>query len=205
MTCPRTQPRSTGCGASCGSRWRRAPSALSSGLDYPPGAFASTAELAALTAEAARLGGIYHTHVRYPLGDGFLDPFREAIEIGRSGRRSGAHHPLLSTCHRARFRGADDRPGRGRPGRGPGRDLGHLSLRVGEHAAAHHAAALGPGRRPGSAPRAPRGPGHPGAAPGRARGTRPGIRGSDTPGTTSAWARCAPMPGGSGRAGRSGS
>ena len=58
---------------------------LSSGLDYPPGAFATTAELAALTNEAARLGGIYHTHVRYALGDGFLDPFREAIEIGRTG------------------------------------------------------------------------------------------------------------------------
>jgi len=58
---------------------------LSSGLDYPPGAFATTAELAALTSEAARMGGIYHTHVRYALGDGFLDPFREAIEIGRTG------------------------------------------------------------------------------------------------------------------------
>jgi len=58
---------------------------ISSGLDYPPGAFASTQELAALTGEAARLGGIYHTHVRYALGDGFLDPFREAIEIGRLG------------------------------------------------------------------------------------------------------------------------
>lgn len=58
---------------------------VSSGLDYPPGAYASTDELAELTREAARLGGIYHTHVRYPLGDGFLDPFREAIEIGRRG------------------------------------------------------------------------------------------------------------------------
>ncbi|MGZ6214298.1 MAG: N-acyl-D-amino-acid deacylase family protein, partial [Candidatus Limnocylindria bacterium] len=27
----------------------------------------------------------YHTHVRYGLGDRFLDPFREAIEIGRRG------------------------------------------------------------------------------------------------------------------------
>jgi N-acyl-D-amino-acid deacylase len=63
---------------------------VSSGLDYPPGSYASTDELAALTAEAARLGGIYHTHVRYPLGDRFLDPFREAIEIGRRGQ--GAAH-----------------------------------------------------------------------------------------------------------------
>jgi len=63
---------------------------VSSGLDYPPGAFATTDELAALTAEAARAGGFYHTHVRYQLGDRYLDPFREAIEIGRRGR--GAVH-----------------------------------------------------------------------------------------------------------------
>jgi N-acyl-D-amino-acid deacylase len=58
---------------------------ITSGLDYPPGAFATTEELGALTAEAARHGGMYHTHVRYALGDRFLDPFREAIEIGRLG------------------------------------------------------------------------------------------------------------------------
>jgi len=63
---------------------------LSSGLDYPPGSYASTEELAALTNEAARLGGFYHTHVRYPLGDRFLDPFREALEIGRLGQ-GGVH------------------------------------------------------------------------------------------------------------------
>jgi len=58
---------------------------LSSGLDYPPGSYADTDELAQLTTEAAALGGFYHTHVRYPLGDRFLDPFREAIDIGRRG------------------------------------------------------------------------------------------------------------------------
>jgi N-acyl-D-amino-acid deacylase len=58
---------------------------MSTGLDYPPGSYADTDELAALSAEVARLGGIYHTHVRYSLGDRFLDPFREAIEIGRRG------------------------------------------------------------------------------------------------------------------------
>ncbi|MDQ6674168.1 MAG: amidohydrolase family protein, partial [Chloroflexota bacterium] len=59
---------------------------ISTGLDYPPGGYASTDELVGLSAEAARLGGIYHTHVRYGLGDKYLDPFREALEIGR---RSG--------------------------------------------------------------------------------------------------------------------
>jgi N-acyl-D-amino-acid deacylase len=71
---------------------------LSSGLDYPPGSFASTAELAALTAEAGRAGGFYHSHVRYPLGDRFLDPFREAIEIGR---RAGAPAHITHFYHRA--------------------------------------------------------------------------------------------------------
>lgn len=59
---------------------------LSTGLDYPPGGYADTNELAELSAEAARLGGIYHTHVRYGLGDRYIDPFEEAFEIGR---RSG--------------------------------------------------------------------------------------------------------------------
>ena len=53
-------------------------------------------------AEAARLGGFYHTHVRYPLGDGFLDPFREAIEIGRRG---GAPVHITHFYHRATFPG----------------------------------------------------------------------------------------------------
>jgi N-acyl-D-amino-acid deacylase len=73
---------------------------LSSGLDYPPGSYADTDELAALMAEAARHGGFYHTHVRYPLGDRYLDPFREAIEIGRRGE--GAVH-ITHFYHRQTF------------------------------------------------------------------------------------------------------
>jgi len=75
---------------------------LSTGLDYPPGAYATTAELAALSEQAARLGGIYHTHVRYPLGDGFMDPFREAVEIGRRG---GAPVHITHFYHRATYPG----------------------------------------------------------------------------------------------------
>ncbi len=56
---------------------------LSTGLDYPPGSYADTRELIELSEEARRLGGLYHTHVRYSLGDRFLDPFREALDIGR--------------------------------------------------------------------------------------------------------------------------
>ncbi|MET0772072.1 MAG: amidohydrolase family protein [Candidatus Limnocylindrales bacterium] len=93
---------------------------ISSGLDYPPGAFATTDELAALAAEAARHRGIYHTHVRYALGDRFLDPFREAIEIGRLGggpvhithfyRRSTAPGPaeaMIGLVEEARAIGQD--------------------------------------------------------------------------------------------------
>src|SRR5574337_1258146 len=76
---------------------------LSSGLDYPPGAYATTDELAALLHEAAAQGGFYHTHVRYPLGDGFLDPFREAIEIGR--RSGGGPVHITHFYHRATFPG----------------------------------------------------------------------------------------------------
>ena len=59
---------------------------MSTGLDYPPGNYADTDELVGLCEQAARLGGFYHTHVRNKLGDRYLDPHREAIEIGR---RSG--------------------------------------------------------------------------------------------------------------------
>jgi N-acyl-D-amino-acid deacylase len=93
---------------------------VSSGLDYPPGAFATTDELAALTAEAAMGGGLYHTHVRYPLGDRYLDPFREAVEIGRRGggpvhithfyhrqTHPGPPEPLLALVDDARAEGLD--------------------------------------------------------------------------------------------------
>jgi N-acyl-D-amino-acid deacylase len=93
---------------------------VSSGLDYPPGSYASTDELAGLTAEAAAGGGFYHTHVRYGLGDRFLDPFREAIEIGRRGvgpvhlthfyhrqTHPGGPEQLLSLVDAARAGGMD--------------------------------------------------------------------------------------------------
>jgi N-acyl-D-amino-acid deacylase len=93
---------------------------LSSGLDYPPGSYATTDELAALTREAGRRGGLYHTHVRYPLGDRYLDPFREAIEIGRRAEapshithfyhrqtHPGGPEPLLALVDDARAEGLD--------------------------------------------------------------------------------------------------
>jgi N-acyl-D-amino-acid deacylase len=76
---------------------------LSTGLDYPPGSYADTAELVGLSEQAAKLGGIYHSHVRYRLGDRFLDPFREAIEIGR---RSGVPAHITHFYQRLATRGS---------------------------------------------------------------------------------------------------
>ncbi len=79
---------------------------LSSGLDYPPGSYATTEELAALTKTAGELGGFYHTHVRYPLGDRYLDPFKEAIDIGR---RAEAPAHITHFYHRQTHPGGPDR------------------------------------------------------------------------------------------------
>ncbi|MFG2044525.1 amidohydrolase family protein [Dactylosporangium sp. NPDC048998] len=81
---------------------------LSTGLDYPPGGHADTDELVALAQEAARFGGIYHTHVRYALGDTYLDPFKEALEIGR---RAGLPVQLthFSRSSRASYTGGAQR------------------------------------------------------------------------------------------------
>ena len=60
---------------------------FTTGLTYAPGAYSDTNELAAIASVVAEEGGFYCTHSRYTLGDRLLDPFREALEIGR---RSGA-------------------------------------------------------------------------------------------------------------------
>jgi N-acyl-D-amino-acid deacylase len=59
---------------------------FATGLTYPPGAYSDTDELVEVCQAIKDLGGIYVTHARYSLGDRLLDPFREAIMIGR---RSG--------------------------------------------------------------------------------------------------------------------
>ena len=59
---------------------------LSSGLEYPPGLHADSAEITALAAEAAAYGGMYHTHMRSE-GDRLIEAAAEAIEITE---RSGA-------------------------------------------------------------------------------------------------------------------
>lgn len=78
---------------------------ISTGLDYPPGSYATTDELVSLSQEVARLGGIYHTHLRNTLGDRFLDPAREALEIGK---RAGL------PCHLTHFYQRITHPGSAR-------------------------------------------------------------------------------------------
>jgi N-acyl-D-amino-acid deacylase len=55
---------------------------VSTGLIYPPGSYASTEELVAVTRPAAERGGFYFSHIRGE-GDTMLEAIAEAIHIGR--------------------------------------------------------------------------------------------------------------------------
>ena len=55
---------------------------LSTSLQYAPAPYATTEELIALAAEAAKFGGIYATHIRNE-GDSILTALDEAFRIGR--------------------------------------------------------------------------------------------------------------------------
>ena len=123
---------------------------MSTGLDYPPGSYATTEELIELSKEAAKLGGIYHTHCRHRLGDASLDPFKEAIEIGR---RSGIASHITHFYQRVGSKHGAERaagPGGGRPREGrPGRHLRQLPVRLQRHAPADPLPGVVPGGRPG--------------------------------------------------------
>ena len=92
---PADARRSTGCAGSCATGWPRARSGFSSGLDYPPGAFATTEELAALTAEAGRHGGFYHTPRPLPARRPLSRPVPRGDRDRPAGRGARPHHPLL--------------------------------------------------------------------------------------------------------------
>jgi N-acyl-D-amino-acid deacylase len=55
---------------------------VSTGLIYPPGSYASTEELIAVTRSAGQRGGFYFSHIRGE-GDTLLEAIAEAIRIGR--------------------------------------------------------------------------------------------------------------------------
>lgn len=59
---------------------------ISTGLEYAPGCFSSTAELIEIAKVVKRYNGIYTTHIRNETGKGeftIIDSIKEAIEIGR--------------------------------------------------------------------------------------------------------------------------
>ncbi len=72
---------------------------LSSGLEYPPGRHADTGELIGLASEAARRGGMYHTHVRSE-GDGLLEAVAEAIGIAEQSGAVGVLTHLKAVYRR---------------------------------------------------------------------------------------------------------
>ena len=94
---------------------------LSTGLDYPPGAYASTEELISLSETANDLGGIYHTHTRASLlSQSHLAPWEEAVKIGRfsgipvhlthyrqGAQGLGSHLDYLGLVEDARTEGID--------------------------------------------------------------------------------------------------
>jgi N-acyl-D-amino-acid deacylase len=72
---------------------------LSTGLIYPPGAFAATPEIIELAKVAAAHGGIYTSHIRNE-GGAVMEALREAVHIGEA---SGApvqisHHKATATA-----------------------------------------------------------------------------------------------------------
>jgi N-acyl-D-amino-acid deacylase len=93
---------------------------VSSSLQYAPAPFASTEELIALAAQAAKFGGIYATHMRSE-GDGIDAALDEAFRIGReanipveiwhlkaAGKRNWGRMPeIVSRIDRARDSGID--------------------------------------------------------------------------------------------------
>src|SRR5208337_3496218 len=58
---------------------------VSTSLQYAPAPYASTEELIALAAEAAKFGGIYATHMRSE-ADAIIPAVDEAVRIGREAR-----------------------------------------------------------------------------------------------------------------------
>jgi dihydroorotase/N-acyl-D-amino-acid deacylase len=93
---------------------------LSTSLMYAPAPYAKTEELIALASEAARMGGLYATHVRNE-STGILPALQEAVRIGReakipveiwhlkvAGKRNwGRMQEVVSVINKARAEGID--------------------------------------------------------------------------------------------------
>jgi dihydroorotase/N-acyl-D-amino-acid deacylase len=71
---------------------------ISSGLAYPPGVYASTAEVAELATVSGRAGGLYATHLRDQV-DRLVESVQEALEIGRQSQSQVliSHHKSVGS------------------------------------------------------------------------------------------------------------
>lgn len=56
---------------------------FATGLSYHPHVFGTLEELVAISRAVAAYGGVYNTHMRYHLGDQFLDPVHETLDVAR--------------------------------------------------------------------------------------------------------------------------
>jgi N-acyl-D-amino-acid deacylase len=76
---------------------------LSTGLIYPPGSYADTAELVALARTVASHGALYASHIRNE-SDGLMTALRESIDIGREAqvRTQVSHLKAMGSCNRGR-------------------------------------------------------------------------------------------------------
>ena len=77
---------------------------FATGLSYHPHVFCTLEELVAISKAVAAYGGVYNTHMRYHLGDQFLDPVHETLDVARQAdipvhiaHYSDFRHPHLGT------------------------------------------------------------------------------------------------------------
>jgi N-acyl-D-amino-acid deacylase len=94
---------------------------FATGLSYLPQIHSTLEELVTLSRTVAKYGGVYNTHMRYHMGDRFLDPVRETLEVARqaeipvhfahyliSGKSHwGRGHELLALVDAGRTAGLD--------------------------------------------------------------------------------------------------
>ena len=168
---------------------------VSTGLIYPPNAFATLDELVALSTPAAALGGRYASHLRHD-GKKLRDGIGEAIAIGERAKipvhvfhikvtgqaNFGRMKEVVALVEAARARGVTAH-------------RRHLPLRGQQHQPHRDAAAVGDGRRPrqdGRAARRSRAPARACAATWKTR-TPSGTTATSRParGPTCSWPRSA--------------
>ena len=100
---------------------------LSTGLDYPPGGYATTEELAALTEEAGRQRRLLPHPRPVPARRPLPGPVPRGDRDRAASRRARPHHPLLSPPDASRRSGADARARRRRARGGPRRHVRHAT------------------------------------------------------------------------------